>query len=125
MFQAALGRRKTRFPGNGEKLAKVQRLPRVDEVHDPVGTVVLPTETHRGKIRRRVQIPAIALLHDQRRLEFVEKDALRTVVNRDQASAFEIGDDVREIVVVAALRVQIPVAERDAKRLVHRSAMGQ
>ena len=125
MLQLARLPRKPRFPGNREELAEVQRLSRVHEVQYSIRTVVIRAVAHRREIRGRVQVAAIALLHDQRGFEFVEKHALRAVVHRDQAGAFEIGDDIRQIVVVAALRIEVLIAQRDVQDLVHRTAMRQ
>ena len=83
------------------------------------------TVAHRREIRSRVQIAAIALLYDHRCFEFVEKDAFRAIRFRDQVRAFQISYYLWQIIVVAALRIEVRIVQRDAQSLVHRSAMRQ
>ena len=108
-------------PGHREYLTEMQALPRVDEIQHAIRVQRFRSIADGREIGRRIQIAAVGLLHDDRlwrsvlRVEFIEKNALRAVGDRQQSCVVERANDIGQIVVVRAFGVHVRARQRNAR----------
>ena len=102
-------------PGDGEDLVEVEGLRGSDDVDDPVGVQVADAVPDRGQVGGGVAVAAVGLAHDHRRVEPLDEDAQRAVVDHRDAGLLELGDDRGQVVVVDRLPGQVGVGEQHAE----------
>ena len=113
-----------RLAGDGPGLHQVLVLTGVDEVHDPVGAQVLVTVFGAGDVGGGVEETAVALLDDDAHglailvLELVQEDHGGPFALDCQPLGFQVGNDLRQHVVVHGLAHDVLVGQGDVQTVV-------
>ena len=88
-----------------EQLFEVQALAMIDHVQDGVWLPGLLAILNRGQVGCCVEIGAVLLADDHRRVESVDKDAHRTIAFGCQFSPLKISNDRRQLIVIKTFAV--------------------